>query len=233
MMAGDLKATKPRGTERMDVFEKTKRSKVVRAPKRGHYDRETINAIIDDAIFCHVGFVSDGKPAVIPINHWRIGDQVFFHGSSASRLIGVLCNGEDVCVTVTHLDGLVLARSAFHYSVNYRSAVIFGRAHEVVDEKEKMSALEALIERVSPGRWAEIRIPNAIEMKATRVAALPLTEASAKVRSGPPIDDEDDYALPVWAGIVPLETRAGTPLPDDRLAAETPLPAYLRNREDG
>ena len=215
----------------MGDFEKTKRSKVKRAPKRGRYDRETVNAIIDAVLFCHVGFVEDGKPFVIPINHWRSDDRVFFHGSTASRLMKVLCEGRDVCVTVTHLDGLVLGRSAMHHSVNFRSAVIFGQAEEVSDEAEKMQALEALIERVAPGRWAEVRIPNDIEMKATRVAALPLTEASAKIRSGPPIDDEEDYALPVWAGVVPLEMQAGTPVPDERLAPDTPLPDYLKDKK--
>ena len=211
----------------MPDFAKTGRTAVRRKPQRARYGRADVHAILDEAYFCHVGFVDDGRPVVIPVNHWRIGDSLHFHGSPASRLMKVLCAGAEVCVTATLLDGLVLARSAFHHSVNYRSAVIFGRAREVTDPAAKRAALAALIERIAPGRWAEIRRPTDDEVRATRMAALALDEASAKVREGPPVDAEADHALPVWAGIVPLRLAAGAPVADDRLDPAIPLPAYL------
>lgn len=203
----------------------TERTKVRRLPKRGHYDRETIHAILDEALICHVGFVVDGSPVVIPTIHWREDDTLYVHGSSASRMLRSLKEGIDACVTVTLLDGLVLARSAFHHSMNYRSVVVFGKAREV-DGDEKLRALDSLVEHVMRGRSRDVRPPNEIEMRATTVLALPLDEASAKIRTGPPVDDDEDYALPVWAGVVPMKLTRGEPIADDRVTVE--LPDYLR-----
>ena len=212
----------------MPQLKKTKRTKVVRGSKRASYDRDTIHAIIDEALVCHVAFIVDGSPVVVPTNHWREGDHLYFHGSTASRRLRAMAEGAEVCVSVTLVDGLVLGRSAMHHSMNFRSVVVFGRAAPVEDPKRKMAALEALMERVAPGRWAEVRPPNDKEMQVTVVLAMPITEASAKIRSGPPVDDEEDYALPVWAGEVPLAETAGEPVPDPRLAPGTEVPAYLR-----
>lgn len=214
----------------MPEFVQTPRATVRRKAQRALYGRTDVYAILDEAPFCSVGFVEDGRPVVIPINHWRMGDSLYFHGSPASRLMKVLCAGDEVCVTATLVDGLVLARAASRHSVNYRSAVVFGRAREVADPAEKLAAFAALIERVAPGRWAEVRRPTDGELAATRMAALAVDEASAKMRSGPPADSEDDHALPVWAGVVPMRLAAGTPVADDRLDPATPLPADLRPR---
>ncbi len=211
----------------MPEFKKTERSTVVRGSRRATYDIATVHEVFDRTHVCDVAFVEGGSPVAIPINHWRMGDHLYFHGSPVSRLMKVLCAGDEVCVTATLLDGLVLARSAFHHSVNYRSAVIFGRGREVTDIGEKRTALAALIEHLVPGRGADIRPPTDGEIKATRVVCLPITEASAKVRTGGPVDDEADYALPVWAGVVPLKLTAGTPEPDERLDPSVPLPDYL------
>ena len=199
-----------------------------RLPKRGFYDRKTIDAILDEALVCHVGFVHDGHPVVIPTLFARVGDLVYFHGSAASRMLRTLTSGAEVCLTVTLLDGLVLARSAFHHSANYRSVVVFGRAQMIEERTEKLAALEAFAERVAPGRWNEVREPTPKELKATTVLSLALDEASAKVRTGPPVDDEEDYALDVWAGVIPLRLVAGEPVPDPRLRAGIPVPAYAR-----
>jgi nitroimidazol reductase NimA-like FMN-containing flavoprotein (pyridoxamine 5'-phosphate oxidase superfamily) len=193
---------------------KTPRTKLRRLPKRGAHDRETIDAILDEALISHIGFVHDGRPAVIPTLHARIGDEVLIHGSAASRMLRALATGVDLCLTATLIDGLVLARSAFHHSVNYRSVVLYGTARIVTEPDEKETALEAFTERLLPGRWAEVRWPTAKELKATSVLTLPIEEGSAKVRSGPPIDDEPDYALDVWAGVVPLSLTRGEPVPD-------------------
>jgi uncharacterized protein len=193
----------------------SERTRVRREPQRGRYDRETIEAILDDALVCHLGFLHDGHPYVIPTLFARIGDDVFVHGSAASRMLRTLAGGVDACLTVTLVDGLVLARSVFNHSVNYRSVVVLGRA-EPVEDKEP--ALRAFTERLLPGRWDEARQPTAKELKATTILRLPLDEASAKLREGPPKDDEDDYAWPVWAGVIPLESRRGEPVPDPRLA---------------
>ncbi|HYC88012.1 MAG TPA: pyridoxamine 5'-phosphate oxidase family protein [Thermoanaerobaculia bacterium] len=209
----------------MTVLEMTDRTKVRRLPKRGNYDRETIHAILDEALVCHVGFVVDGAPVVIPTIHWREGDTLYVHGSAASRMLRSLKGGVEACVTVTLLDGLVLARSAFHHSMNYRSVVAFGKAREVTGD-EKISALEGLVEHVMKGRSRDIRQPNEIELKQTLVLALPLEEASAKIRTGGPVDDEEDYALPIWAGVVPLKLTAGEPIADAGVTAA--LPEYLR-----
>ena len=192
----------------------TPRTTVRRLPKRGNYDREVINAILDEALICHVGFIVDGAPVVIPTIHTRVDDTLYFHGSVASRMLRSLREGVRACVTVTLLDGLVIARSAFHHSMNYRSAVVLGRAHLVTDHDEKLAALRGFTDHVVPGRCAELRPIADQELKGTSVLALPIREASAKVRTGPPLDDADDLAWPVWAGVVPLVTTAGAPLPD-------------------
>ncbi|MBV9217204.1 MAG: pyridoxamine 5'-phosphate oxidase family protein, partial [Acidobacteria bacterium] len=178
----------------------TDRTRIRRLPKRGAYDRDTINAILDEAFICHIGFVSDGQPYVIPTGFARVDDTLYIHGSSASRMLRDLSQGIEVCVTVTLIDGLVLARSAFHHSMNYRSVVILGNAQQVTDAKEKENALFAFSEHVVPGRWAEVRLPTDLELKATSVLKLAITEASAKIRSGGPVDDDEDYDLSVWAG---------------------------------
>jgi uncharacterized protein len=190
-------------------------------PARGTFDREAIDRILDEAMVAHVGFAQEGQPYVIPTLHARIGEEVYFHGSAASRTIRALSAGVPVCLTVTLLDGLVLARSAVHHSVNYRSVVVLGTARPIEDLAERMAAMEAFTERLIPGRWREARPPTTKELKAISVLALPLDEASAKVRAGPPLDDEEDYAMDVWAGVIPLRTSAGTPLPDPRLDAAT------------
>jgi nitroimidazol reductase NimA-like FMN-containing flavoprotein (pyridoxamine 5'-phosphate oxidase superfamily) len=213
----------------MTRFEPTERTQVKRLPKRGHYDEETVFAILDSAFVCHVGFSVDGQPYVIPTNYGRRGRTVYLHGSSASRMLKTLSGGVPVCVTVTHVDGLVLARSAFHHSVNYRSVVILGTARLVEADAEKMEALRIFTEHVVKGRWDEIRWPSDQEMKATTVLALELEEVSAKVRAGGPVDDEPDYALPVWAGVLPLPTVPGSPEPDPNRKADVPLPGYLKN----
>ncbi|HXY01722.1 MAG TPA: pyridoxamine 5'-phosphate oxidase family protein [Candidatus Limnocylindrales bacterium] len=213
----------------MSKFEPTERTQVKRLPKRGRYDCETVYQILDSAFVCHVGFNVEGQPYVIPTNYGRSGDTLYFHGSSASRMLKTLSAGVPVCVTVTHVDGLVLARSAFHHSVNYRSVVIFGTARLVENPAEKMEALRIFTEHVLKGRWDDVRHPTEQEMKATIVLALPLEEVSAKVRTGGPVDDEEDYSLPVWAGVLPLELVAKTPEPDALRKSDPPLPGYLKN----
>jgi len=205
----------------------TDRTTVKRLAKRGVYDRDTIVAIIDEALICHVGFNVDGKPVVIPTIHTRVGDQLYFHGSAASRMLRTLKNGVEACVTVTLLDGLVLARSAFHHSMNYRSAVVFGTAREVTEREEKLRVLDALVEHVCRGRSADVRAPNEAELRQTLVLALPIEEASAKVRTGGPVDDEEDYALPIWAGVLPLHVVPQQPVADERLVDGVPVPAYV------
>ena len=212
----------------MSEFVRTKRSTVVRAPKKACYERDEIYAILDEALVSQVGFVADGQPFVTPVNHWRVGDNLYFHGSSAGRRIKIMEAGADLCLSVTLLDGLVFARSAMHHGMNFRSAMIFGRARLVEDEAEKLAALKALLEHLAPGRWAEVRPPNKSEMKITKVLVMPLDEASAKLRSGPPADDEEDYALDVWAGEVPLRQVRDAPISDPRLPAGIEVPGYLR-----
>jgi len=193
------------------------RVQVRRLPKRACYDRAVLHAILDEALVCHVGFDLEGQPYVIPTIYARVEDTLYVHGSAASRMLRTLRDGVPVCVTVTLVDGLVLARSAFHHSMNYRSAVVLGRAVEVSDPREKEAALRAIVEHVVPGRAAEVRAPNPKEMAATLVLRLPLEEASAKIRSGGPLDDEDDYAIPCWAGQIPLRTVPQAPIDDGRL----------------
>jgi nitroimidazol reductase NimA-like FMN-containing flavoprotein (pyridoxamine 5'-phosphate oxidase superfamily) len=204
------------------VLETTDRTRVRRLAKRGAYDVATINAILDEALICHVGITVEGKPVVIPTIHWRDGGTLYVHGSAASRMLRSLRDGVEACVTVTLLDGLVLARSAFHHSMNYRSVVIFGKARLVDDEAEKVRALEALVEHVVRGRASEVRAPSAKELAQTLVLALPIEEASAKIRTGGPVDDEQDYALPVWAGVVPLALTPSAPVADQGVTAEVP-----------
>lgn len=211
----------------MSTFPPTERTQVKRLPKRGKYDSETVYKILDEAFVCHVGFVADGQPFVIPTNFGRVGGTLYLHGSAASRMLRTLSEGIPVCVTVTLVDGLVLARSAFHHSVNYRSVVILGTAKLVEDATEKMQALRLFTEHIMKGRWDEIRWPNEQEMKGTTVLALPLEEVSAKVRVGGPVDDEEDYSLPVWAGVLPLATTTSTPIADTRLKEGTPVPKYI------
>jgi uncharacterized protein len=213
----------------MSDFQPTARTQVKRLPKRGHYDRETVYNILDTAFVCHVGFVVDGQPFVIPTNFGRARDTLYLHGSAASRMLKTLGAGVPVCVTVTLVDGLVLARSAFHHSVNYRSVVILGMARLVEDPAEKMEALHIFTDHVMKGRWNDVRQPTEQELKATIVLALPLEEVSAKVRTGGPIDDEGDYGLPVWAGVLPLETTVKDPIPDAQRKNDPPVPEYLRN----
>ena len=192
----------------------TDRTRVRRLPARGVFDRAAIYAILDEAFVCHVAFAVDGQPYAIPTGYARLDDAIYLHGAAASRMVRQLAAGVDVCVTVTLVDGLVLARSAFHHSVNYRSAVVLGRARLVTDVEEKRAALRQFTNHVVPGRWDELRPITDQEIKGTAVLALPIEEASAKVRTGPPLDDADDLQWPVWAGVVPLSTVAGEPLPD-------------------
>ena len=206
----------------------TNRTQVMRLPKRGDYSQETIYSILDAGFLCHMGFVVEGQPFVIPTGYGRSGNTLYVHGSSASRMLRTLAEGVEVCVTVTLLDGLVLARSAFHHSMNYRSVVIFGKAMLVESAEEKSEALRVISEQIVPGRWNDVRWPTEQELKATKVLALPISEASAKVRTGPPADDEEDYALNVWAGILPLSVHAEQPVPDPRLSSNaTAIPEYL------
>jgi uncharacterized protein len=211
------------------TFPQTKRTNLKRLAKRGHFDHDTVYGILDEGFICHVGFVVDGQPFVIPTGYARVDDKLYIHGSQASRMLRTLANGVDTCVTVTLVDGLVLARSAFHHSVNYRSVVIFGRATLVDDVDEKNAALFAFSEQVVPGRWDDVREPTEAELVQTTVLCLPLTEASAKIRTGPPIDDEEDYALPMWAGVVPLKLVAGPPINDPRLPEGIEVPEYAAN----
>jgi nitroimidazol reductase NimA-like FMN-containing flavoprotein (pyridoxamine 5'-phosphate oxidase superfamily) len=203
------------------------RTRVVREPQRAVYDREVVYQILDEGFLCHVGFVADGQPFVIPTSYGHDGDVLYIHGSAASRMLRNLDQGLPVCVTVTLLDGLVLARSVFNHSMNYRSVVILGTATLVGDPAEKLAALRALSEHIIPGRWEYARQPNEKELKATSVLRLPINEFSAKVRVGPAIDDEEDYSFPTWAGVIPLEMTVGTAIRDERCELE--MPEYLRN----
>lgn len=207
-------------------FPQTQRTTLKRLPKRGVYDRELVYRILDEGFICHVSFAVDGQPFVIPTGYARVGDQLYIHGSQVSRMLRTLSGGIDACVAVTLIDGLVLARSAFHHSVNYRSVVIFGRASIVEEREAKLAALFAFSEHVIPGRWDDVREPTEQELKATTVLTLRLEEVSAKVRTGPPIDDEADYALKVWAGVLPLQLVAGAPIKDPRLPEGIEPPSY-------
>ncbi|MBS1856040.1 MAG: pyridoxamine 5'-phosphate oxidase family protein [Acidobacteria bacterium] len=206
----------------MHPFTPTARTQVRRLPERGVYDRAQVHAILDEGNICHVGFSIDGRPCVIPTGYARRGEEIYIHGSAASRMVRTLAEGIDVCVTVTLVDGLVLARSSFHHSMNYRSVVIFGRARLVTDPAEKVEALRCFTDHIVPGRWEEMRPSTEQELKGVSVLALGLEEVSAKVRTGGPKDDAEDLAAPVWAGVVPLRTVAGDPVPADDLASGAP-----------
>ncbi len=209
------------------VSNPTARTRVVRESQRGVYDRETVNQILDEGLMCHVGFVADGQPYVIPTLYGRDGNVLYLHGSAASRMLRNLQQGVAVCVTVTLVDGFVLARSVFNHSMNYRSVVILGTATLVDDPQEKLAALRSVSEHVVPQRWDDARQPSEKELKVTSVLRIPIEEFSAKVRVGPPIDDEEDYSFPTWAGVFPLETKTGAPIPDDRCQRD--FPEYLKN----
>ena len=212
----------------MTHFMPTQCTTIHRMPTRATYDRVVVEAILDEGLYCHLGFTVDGQPYVIPTIHARVDDRLYVHGSSASRMLRSLKTGVPMCVTVTILDGLVFARSAFHHSVNYRSVVVFGVALEVTDPQEKYDALKAVVDHVAPNRWDDVRRPTEQELKATSVLRLPLEEVSAKIRTGPPLDDEEDYLLPCWAGELPLRLTPQVPLPDPRLPSETSVPSYIR-----
>lgn len=212
-----------------DEIKPTKRTELKRRPNRGSFDRETINSILDEGFICHVGFVSDDQPFVIPTAYGRSGNSIYLHGSAVSRMMRELSKGIDVCVTVTLVDGLVMARSAFHHSMNYRSVVIFGKAVIVEDESEKNEALYAFTEHLVAGRWNDVRPPDANELKGTTVLRLELDEASAKIRTGDPIDDAEDMELNVWAGVIPLTITSGEPVNDALLADGINVPEYAKN----
>jgi nitroimidazol reductase NimA-like FMN-containing flavoprotein (pyridoxamine 5'-phosphate oxidase superfamily) len=213
------------GHDRVNV--PSARTRVRRAPQRGSYDRTVVDAILDEAIVCHLGLIDDAQPFVIPTLHARVGDVVFVHGASSGRALRILSRGLSVCLTVTLVDGIVLARSAFHHSINYRSVVLLGQARPVTDPAEKLCALEAFTEQLLPGRWSDVRPPNDNELKATAVLALSLNEVSAKVRTGPPNEEEADYSLNAWAGVIPLRLTALVPEDDPRLRPGIQRPAQI------
>jgi nitroimidazol reductase NimA-like FMN-containing flavoprotein (pyridoxamine 5'-phosphate oxidase superfamily) len=209
-------------------YQPTPRTTVRRLKKRAVYDKAVVHAILDEGFICHLGFVVETQPYVIPTIYARHGETLYFHGAVASRTLKTLATGVDVCLTVTLMDGMVLARSAFHHSMNYRSVVVLGNARLVLDPEERMLALKVITDHAVPGRWDEVRGPNELEMKQTSVLALPLEEVSAKVRSGPPVDDDEDYSLPIWAGVVPLETHVTKPLDDGRVLPGVAPPDLAR-----
>ena len=213
----------------MTQYNKTEKNRIRRLPQRGHYDRETIYQILDEALICHVGFVDQDQPYVIPINFARVEDTIVLHGAKASRLLKHIEAGHPVCVEATIVDGLVLARSVFHHSVNYRSVVLFGRGRLIADEQEKLAALEAVTEHLIPGRWKEARLPSQKELNATSVVSIQIDEASAKVRVGLPVDEEEDYTLPVWAGILPLQELPLAPVRDALQPETVPMPVYVEH----
>lgn len=209
-------------------FTPTERTRVVREPNRGVYDREAIYKILDEGFVCHLGFSAEEQPFVIPTMYARVGENIYFHGSAASRTLRGLTGGIPVCVTITLIDGLVLARSVFNHSMNYRSVVALGKAELIEERLEKLAALKAFTEKILPGRWDDARQPNEKELQATKILKLALSEVSAKVRTGGVEDDPEDYALPVWAGIVPMRLIADAPVRDEKCNPELPLPSYLK-----
>ena len=211
----------------MNTF-KTERTRVRRISDRGHYDQDTIYPIIDEAMICHVGFIQNNNPVVIPTIHARLGNTLYIHGSGASRMLKVITNQNNICVTISLIDGIVLARSAFHHSMNYRSVVIFGSGRKIDDPEEKLNVLKAVSDHLIPERWDDVRQPNQKELDATTVIAISLEEASAKVRTGPPSDDEDDYKLSVWAGVLPITLIKEELIPDPVLPDKIDIPNYLK-----
>jgi nitroimidazol reductase NimA-like FMN-containing flavoprotein (pyridoxamine 5'-phosphate oxidase superfamily) len=229
-----MAAAPPRPETRDDEFPVTPRTRLRRRAERGRYDRATVHAILDEALVCHVAFVADGQPFAIPTVHARDGATLYLHGSPANRMLRNLAEGVPVCVSATLVDGVVLARSAFHHSLNYRSVVVLGRARAVEDAEERLRAMRALVEHVAPGRWGDTRRPNARELAQTLVLALPLVEASAKVRTGPPLDSDEDLALGHWAGVIPLRLAPEAPQADPGLAPGIAAPPYAeRYRRPG
>jgi nitroimidazol reductase NimA-like FMN-containing flavoprotein (pyridoxamine 5'-phosphate oxidase superfamily) len=212
----------------MPTFPITARNKVRRMPKRGHYDRQTVHAIIDEALVCHVAFAVNGVPTVIPTLHARRGDTLLLHGAKTSRLLQHVGAGNPVSIAITLIDGIVLARSVFHHSMNYRSVVLHGTGRLLESDAEKLQSLEAFAEHIARGRWADARRPTKKELKATSVVAVPIELAAAKIRTGPPLDDEADYSLPIWAGVLPLAQRPGKAIPDPRLGRGIDVPSYVR-----
>jgi nitroimidazol reductase NimA-like FMN-containing flavoprotein (pyridoxamine 5'-phosphate oxidase superfamily) len=215
------------GPRKQGAFRTTKRTRIRRKPARGSYERAEVFQILDRALICHVAFVIDGQPYAMPTIHARRGETLYLHGSNGSRMLRVAAAGEALCVTVSIVDGIVLARSGFHHSLNYRSAVVLGVGRPVSDADEKRLALEAVVEHIMPGRTADARGPSAKELRATTVVAIPLEEASAKARTGPPVDDDEDLSLPIWAGVLPLALEPGEPIRAPELPEDVPLPGYV------
>lgn len=211
----------------MTAFPRTARNKVVRLPERARYDREEVYDIVDASFICHVGFVAGGAPVVLPTLHARDGDAVLLHGSSGTRLLDHIASGGSVCVTVTLVDGIVLARSIFNHSINYRSAILFGHGRLVTADDEKMAALARFSDRLMPGRWDDARVPNRKEMKATSIVAVAIESASAKVRSGPPKDETADLELPIWSGVLPVRQQFGDPIVDETGLPGLEFPGYM------
>ncbi|WP_412557736.1 pyridoxamine 5'-phosphate oxidase family protein [Thalassospira sp. MIT1370] len=211
-----------------EQYEVHPHTKVVRGPKRASYDRELVHGIIDDALICHVGTVVNGRPAMIPTAHWRVGERIYIHGASKNRILAAIADGAEACLCITHLDGLVMARSAFHHSANYRSVIIYGKGAVVTDDADKMEHSRLFVEKLEPGRWDKIRQPNKQELKATMFLGFDLEQVSAKVRAGDPVDDDEDYDWPVWAGILPSTTHWGTPIDDTRIKPGFEGQGYLR-----
>jgi nitroimidazol reductase NimA-like FMN-containing flavoprotein (pyridoxamine 5'-phosphate oxidase superfamily) len=212
----------------MKTYPISNRNRVKRISNKSDYSKETVHAIIDEALFCHLGIIHDGKPVVIPTIHARMGDQIVFHGSNASRLLKI-SNNNEICVTITLLDGLVMARSLFNSSMNYRSAVIFGKGEIIKDHNERMAAFKSITDHIAPGRWDDARQPNNSELKQTSVVRMPIDEASAKISMGPPDDEDEDYALDYWAGVIPINQTYGEPESDPILQEGITIPGYLKN----
>jgi len=206
------------------------RSKINRLPARGYYDKNTIYKIVDEALYCHVSFVQGNQPYIIPTIHARMGDKIVLHGAKGSRLLKHLAEGNEVCIAITLMDGLVLARSVFHHSMNYRSVVLFGKGKPLENKVKKLEALKAITDHLTPGRWEDAREPNEKELNATAVVSIDIDEASAKIRTGPPIDDEEDYNLPVWAGVIPISLKFDSPWNDPQLNKDIVLPDYIKDK---
>ena len=212
----------------MSEFPQTELNKVKRLPKRGQYDKKTIYEIVDETLICHVGFVLEGQPFVMSTIHVRIDDAIYLHGAVANRMLNHIKAGNNVCLTMTLIDGIVFARSVFHHSMNYRSAVLFGKGRVIENYDEKWNVFEALTEHIAKGRWNDARKPNEQETNVTTIVAIDIESASAKVRTGPAKDDEEDYALPIWAGVMPVKMQFGTPINDERLSSGIAVPNYIK-----